>query len=337
MRRTASPSSERQLAEQRSGADAGPLVDRAALAASLERVRAGVRDPRAGLFGPESQVWRVNRNSLVFLGAARAALLQLAHPYVAWGIEQHSRTREDPFGRFRRTFLHVFRMVFGDLDTALDAARAVHATHTRIEGEIEQAAGPFAAGQRYRANEPEALLWVHATLWDTSVLCYESVVGPLSAREKETYYEETRRFAWLFGIPDAVLPADWTAFRAYCEQMLASETLVVTPPAARMARFLFRPMLPGTGALLTRYGELTAWWLPERVAAGFGLERGGAAGRRRSEATLRRLGRAWPRLPRRARFLPAYVEARRRLAGRNTPDPVGALLNRLLVGRSRSL
>ena len=37
-------------------------------------------DTRAGIFGPYSISCKVNRESALFLGAGRAALLQLAHP-----------------------------------------------------------------------------------------------------------------------------------------------------------------------------------------------------------------------------------------------------------------
>jgi len=317
--------------------DASAAVGRRDLEALLDRVRASAPDPRAGLFGPGSKLWEVNRHSIAFLGAGRAALLQLAHPWVAWGVEQHSRTRDDPVGRFQRTFFHVFRMVYGDLDTALSAARAVHRIHERITGSIGAAAGPFAARSAYRANQPDALLWVHATLWDTSIRCFELVVRPLSIEERRAYYEETKRFAWLFGIPDAVLPPSWEAFDAYVQGMLASDVLTVTGPAARMAGFLFQPIVPGTGALLRRYDEVTAWLLPERIAGDFGLARGGDAGRRRFDATVARLRKVWPWLPERLRYLPAYLEARRRIEGRAGRDPVGDLLNRLLVGRAQGL
>jgi uncharacterized protein (DUF2236 family) len=291
----------------------------------LAQLRAEVDDPRGGIFGPGSLVWEVNREAIVFLGAGRAALLQLAHPDVAWAIEQHSRTQEDPLGRFRRTFLHVFRMVYGDLDEALGSARAVHALHGRIRG-------VYGKGRRYSADEPTVLLWVHATLWHTSVLCYEALVRPLSLAEKDRYLRETGRFAALFAIPDEVLPPDWARFDAYVREMLEGDALAVSAPAASMARLLFEPPVPGTRALVRRYGEITAWWLPERLARGFGLERGGEAGRRRAESALRALGGIRARLPRRLRHLPAYVEAQRRIDGRRGRDPLGALLGRLWVG-----
>lgn len=69
-------------------------------------------DPHAGIFGPSSISWKVNRESVLFLGAGRAALLQLAHPWVAAALHQHSNLGTDPIARFHNTFRVVFTMVF---------------------------------------------------------------------------------------------------------------------------------------------------------------------------------------------------------------------------------
>src|SRR3954471_16601706 len=129
------------------------IVTRREIEAEIERACAGVRVPAHGLFGPESITWRVGRDAIVFLGAGRAALLQLAHPYVAHAVEQHSETRRDPVGRFNRTFLHVYGMIFGDLDSAIEAARRVRGIHERVSGPIDEDVGRFARGHRYHANE----------------------------------------------------------------------------------------------------------------------------------------------------------------------------------------
>lgn len=316
-------------------ADAAGLVTREQLEASLERiVPLAPADERAGIYGPESVSWRVNRESMVFLGAGRAALLQLADPYVAYGVEHHSATRTDPFGRFRRTFYNVFAMVFGDRETAFRAARMVHAIHSRIEGDLpEEARG---AGTRYRANEPEALFWVHATLLDTAVMVFEKVVRRLKPREKARYYEESRRFAYLFGIPDDVIPPDWDAFQDYMARMFESPRITVTTPAREMARFLLAPMHPALGPLMDSYKIVTARLLPERIAEGFGLSRGGAPGRAIHEAALRSASLLRRGLPARLRYGPAYIEAKRRLAGRTDRDRVGEFLTQLLVGKTHT-
>src|SRR5262249_27282089 len=85
-------------------------------------------DAREGVFGPRSISWKVDRESALFLGAGRAALLQLAHPWVAAALDQHSSLRADPLARFHGTFRLIFSMVFGTLEQALAASRHIFIT-----------------------------------------------------------------------------------------------------------------------------------------------------------------------------------------------------------------
>jgi uncharacterized protein (DUF2236 family) len=305
-------------------------VSRTDLERSLEKLCAKVQDPRAGLFGPGSKTWEIAREAIVFLGGGRAALLQTAHPFVAHAIEQHSKTKSDPQGRFRRTFENVFAMVFGDLDAALTSARRVHALHERIRGKLSEHVGRFSKESPYAANEEAALLWVHATLCESSVYVYERVVRPLSLAEKEAYYAETRLFAYLFGIPDSVLPRDWKAFAEYNRRMWESDTLCVGRPAGEIAEYLFRPAHPALKPLADWYRLMTAGLLPERIRRQYGFEYG-LAERALFETSLRALRAVHPSLPSRLRYLPAYVAARRRLAGKTGPDLVGQALQRAVL------
>src|ERR1700744_1690952 len=120
---------------------------------SLELVSAGAAGAREGVFGPASLTWRVDREAAVFLGAGRALLLQLAHPWVAAAITEHSRTFTDPIGRFHRTFNIVFTMVFGTTGQAFDAARRLHRRHAAISGRLTEREGAFSVGSCYRAND----------------------------------------------------------------------------------------------------------------------------------------------------------------------------------------
>ena len=79
-------------------------------------------------------------------------LLQLAHPFVAHAIRDHSRTQHDVVGRFARTFRAVFAMSFGDLDHACRAARAVHGGHARVVGTLDD----DAVEADNRAKDPDA-------------------------------------------------------------------------------------------------------------------------------------------------------------------------------------
>jgi uncharacterized protein (DUF2236 family) len=57
---------------------------------SLDTVCEAAAGSIEGVFGPASLTWRVDREAAVFLGAGRALLLQLAHPWVAAAIAEHS-------------------------------------------------------------------------------------------------------------------------------------------------------------------------------------------------------------------------------------------------------
>jgi hypothetical protein len=95
------------------------IVGAETLECELNQVRAAAAGSLAGIFGPRSMTWRVDREAAIFLGAGRALLLQLAHPWIAAAIGQHSDTFADPISRFHRTFSVVFTMVFGRLEQSL--------------------------------------------------------------------------------------------------------------------------------------------------------------------------------------------------------------------------
>jgi uncharacterized protein (DUF2236 family) len=305
-------------------------VTREQLERQLAIVAARASDPRAGLYGPGSLSWEVNRESVIMLGGGAAALLQLAHPYVAHAIDQHSRTRSDPVGRFARTFEHVFAMIFGDLNHALGAARRVHDVHVRIRGRIREDVGSHARGDRYEANDVGALLWVHATLLATALDVFERIVRVLSDEERELYYAESKLFAYLFGIPERALPRTYRDFLAYYGAMIESETISVGEPAAQMRHFLFRPPTVAHVPLMAWFAVFTAGLLPPKVRDAFGLPFGRAERQvfERSIPVLRAARRA---APRRLRYFPAYLEAERRMAGKKERDIFGRVLEKVAL------
>lgn len=308
------------------------LVDGERLESELDRVCAQAAGPVAGLFGPQSLTWQVDREAAIFLGAGRALLLQLAHPWIAAAIEQHSHALADPVGRFHRTFRVVFAMVFGSLGQSLGAARHLHRRHAEIKGQLRSAAGPFPAGSTYCANAAPALCWVHATLVETALQAYQLVLPPLAPGQRERYYSESRLFAGLFGIPDQYLPQDWTSFSAYTSAMVRSDTLTVTDRARVMAHQLMR----GTGTWLrvpTAYRAITAALLPPRIRAAYGF-RHDAAEQHVARQAIARIRRAYPFLPARLRYVGPYQEAEQRLAGKARADIVTRMSNRLWIGRA---
>jgi uncharacterized protein (DUF2236 family) len=117
---------------------------------SLDTVREAAAGAIEGVFGPASLTWRIDREAAVFLGAGRALLLQLAHPWVAAAIAEHSRTFADPIGRFHRTFNTTFTMLLGTLDQALAAARRLPWRHAAVKGIL---VGRLAASPQARLTQ----------------------------------------------------------------------------------------------------------------------------------------------------------------------------------------
>lgn len=308
----------------------GTPVSRDDLEQLISQLRSEVDRPEVGIYGPDSQAWVISKESILFLGGGRAALLQLAHPYVAHAVDQHSDTRNDPLGRFQRTFFHVFAMVFGDLERAIKAARGVHNIHSKITGEIAEHVGAFEHGHRYEANQVEALLWVHATLIDTAVMMYELCVRPLSYAEKDRYWRETKRFAKLFGIPEDAMPDGWDDFAEYNQRMWESDVLTVGQPAREMKRFLFAAPTMVSKPLFAWVEVMTAGLMPDKLREQFGFSwtRRDRTIFRSSIALIRATYRF---LPGRLRYTPAYVQATRRIAGKQGPDRFGQLLERLAL------
>jgi uncharacterized protein (DUF2236 family) len=306
-------------------------VGEAILERQLAAVRAGAAGETEGVFGPHSQFWRVNREAIVFLGAGRALLLQLAHPWVAAAIVDHSHAAADPIGRFHRTFGVVYPMVFGSLARALEAARQLHRRHESVTGTMAEDVGPFRRGSPYRANDVTALRWVYATLIDTALLAHDMVLPALTASERERYLAESRLFAALFGLAGADLPADWAAFSAYNESMARSEVLTVSAAARAIARQLLFGKV-GMVPVPRWYRAVTAAMLPQRLRDGFALS-SDEAERACAERALARLRRLYPLLPPRLHCVAPYHEAMARLAGQQRADTLTRLINRFWIGR----
>ncbi len=302
-------------------------VARRDLESLLSDLTRQVEDPRAGLFGPESMSWRINREIALLAGGGRAALLQLAHPYVAHAIEQHSPTQTDPQGRFLRTFSSVFTMLFGDAAATVDTARHVHRIHSVIEGPITTNSPRFAVGHQYSANDADALLWVFATLIDTAVKTYSLLIAPLTREERERYYTEAKRFGMLFGLSRATLPSDFAAFERYMAQTLQSDLLCVTPFARDLSGFLLATPAPALKPVMAGYRMFTAGLLPHHLREGYGLP-SGATQQIAFWLEVRAAKIAISALPGRLRYFPAYIDALRRLKGKG-PDNIGRVLEQL--------
>jgi uncharacterized protein (DUF2236 family) len=184
---------------------------------------------RPGLFDEHSITRRINRENILLLGGGRALLMQLAHPKVAAGVDEHSDFRANPIRRLRRTIRMTMAIVFGDRETALAAARGVNQAHASVQG----------AG--YRALDPDLLLWVYATLADTALVTYEVFVKRLLPEEREEFHREFKLLGELLGIPRDRFPNTVGDFNEYMEHMVSSGPVRVDARARELASQIMKP------------------------------------------------------------------------------------------------
>jgi uncharacterized protein (DUF2236 family) len=179
----------------------------------------------AGLFGPQSLVWRVNRDRAFPLAGIRSLMVQALHPLAMAGVAEHSDWTRDPFGRLAATSGYVLTVTYGDTAAVNAAAARVRAVHTHVRG-----TDPV-TGLRYTAEDPELLLWVHAGMVDSIVHVVHRYGRGLDAAEADRYVAEMVPFAAILGVPPERVPSSVNALRAFIE----SVDLRQATPAAREA------------------------------------------------------------------------------------------------------
>lgn len=212
-----------------------------------------------GLYGPGSEAWRLNREAALLLGAGpRALLLQLAHPLVAEGVDQHSDFRADPWARLAGTLRSYLRIVYGTSQQARTEIRRLNRLHDRVAGPVHDPVAAARFGEAYTARDPELALWVHATLVDSTLATVDAWLTPLSPGRRAAFYAETRPVGRLFGIPEALLPADIDAFDRWMAAQRAPHGPVHPTAVSRdLAWTILRPPLApavANGPLAARLG-----------------------------------------------------------------------------------
>jgi uncharacterized protein (DUF2236 family) len=222
-----------------------------------------LRSDAAGLYGPDSVSWRVNRESVLLLASGpRALLLQIAHPVIAEGVNQHSDFRRDPWTRLERTVRSYLRIVYGSTTIARGEIRRLNSYHRAIVGPIEDAGAAARFGTSYEARNPELSLWVHATLVESVATAFEAWIEPLSPDERARLYLETRPIGRAFGIPDRLLPSDIGAFDRYFMEMRSAHGPVHPSATAReLARYVLAPRLDALVPFLGWVPPIAYSWL----------------------------------------------------------------------------
>ena len=153
-----------------------------------------------GYFGPNSMMWKVNKEITVLFGGARALLMHAAHPLIAAGARQTSFYQRDPWKRLIRTLSLQNSVTFGTKTEADESAHRINKLHEVIKGE------DIVTKKIYDALDHEQLLWVHACLQISSIYFYEKTVKKLSESEKNQYHKENMLAAKLVLIDENNMP-----------------------------------------------------------------------------------------------------------------------------------
>ena len=153
-----------------------------------------------GYFGPNSMMWRVNKEITVLFGGARALLMHAAHPLIAAGARQTSFYQRDPWKRLIRTLSLQNSVTFGTKEEANESALRINKLHEVIKGK------DTVTGEKYDALNHDQLLWVHACLQISSIYFYEKTVRKLTDKEKDQYHEENMKAAEMVLVKKNLMP-----------------------------------------------------------------------------------------------------------------------------------
>jgi uncharacterized protein (DUF2236 family) len=189
-----------------------------------------------GLFGPDSVAWHIHADPVMLVGGMRALLVQALEPRAMAAVDQHSKFREDPWGRLARTSNFVMTTIYGDTAAAEAACDRVRKVHARIHG-IDTV-----TGMPYSGSDPDLLLWIHAVEVESFVLVYRTYAGRLSEDDADRYVVEMGRVAEMVELPPDMTPRSMGEVREYLRAV--RPTLRATPAAFDGLRVVLLPPMP---------------------------------------------------------------------------------------------
>ncbi|UQA91813.1 oxygenase MpaB family protein [Streptomyces halobius] len=276
-------------------------------------VRNGPQPP-----APGGVLWSLVGDIRTLLTLPAALTMQVAHPAVGAGVDEHSVFRTDPWGRGERSLVSLQQWVYGGEDAA-EEGRRLRRLHKTIQG-------TDAHGRTYHALTPAHYAWVHATGYPVFRHGQRYLGRPFTEAQERQLYAEWLQVGRVLGINDRDMPQTIEEFWPYYRKMLDNEieeTAVVrelistdrpVPPPDRGPRWLRLLLRFAWPVILPRFLRfrrfVTIGLMPPDARRAIGLEWTDAQERR-----LRRFGRVVrvvvPVLPERLRFMPMARRARR--------------------------
>jgi uncharacterized protein (DUF2236 family) len=216
-------------------------------------------------FTDDAMLRRVHREYVVALSGPRALLMQATHRKAFKGFFAHTGALDEPYERLARTAEVMDTIAFGPKAKADRMTRRVRAMHRRIEWEVD--------GERFRADDPELLLWILATLVDSALVVFQRYVRPLSRGERDAYWQDYKVIGHHFALTDDQMPDTIEDFEAYMASMLGGDELSLTDEARELAiDIVLRPPVPlWARPLLETVNQVTVGLLPPSIRREYGF------------------------------------------------------------------
>lgn len=273
----------------------------------------------AAPLGPGSLTWRHFGDSrgLLFLG--RIGTLQNMHPAVGAALQDHSDFFANPMDRLFRSIPPILGVVYDPPGSTTGAL--VRGFHTELKGVDSR-------GRRYHALQPDVFWWTHVTFVEGIMAVNEFFGTPFTRAEKDQLVAEGVTWWKRYGLTMRPVIDNYDDFEAYWQRMLdeeleanATTDFAVDIRGARIPPppFVPKPVWTLVRDPVMRFGTwLSTGLLPERAREILGLT-WTARDQRRFRAVAAVVRWAWPKLPRRVRYLDrAYTNMRLVDSGRWT-------------------
>lgn len=251
-------------------------------------------------FGPGDFMWDWFGSVVISPIALSAAMLQIMHPVIGAGVEQHSNYVIDPMKRGFDTLAYFNSWIY-DPDAARRGRETLRALHHGVEG-IDY------HGNKYHAlnRDPYAFVWLTSL---PALIHMRRLKSPApTTAELEALYDEVKNLGRILGVAEALIPPTYadacTEYTRVCNDVLENTPAVQqflrtfdNIPAPGVLPKAFRPMWLPVGVLLGRVmGYFNRAYLPPVAREKLGLPWTETDARLLAvfEAILRTAGRAAP-------------------------------------------
>jgi uncharacterized protein (DUF2236 family) len=177
---------------------------------------------------------KILREGILLATGGTAILLQMAHPGVAQGVDEHSNFAYRPSDRLRTTMTFMYCMAWGTIEEKRTILEMVHRAHVPVNG------------PGYNANDPQLQLWVASTLFVCGVHMHQLIFGHMDPAAEDTLYQEYSVMATSLRVPPELWPENRQAFWKYWDENI--KALPISSHAKNVSNDLL-------------YNKAGPWWL----------------------------------------------------------------------------